>query len=685
MIRIDEIYNNTFWPFIKQYIPSTRMLYFDPNEADSLAVYKSNRLEFNYIFFHDRNTIESNIHTGLFDTIINKNLDCLNNSCVTGRNTTLEEFLKGPKLIRPHYRVIITSEQNSVHLEQVKEKYGWTSYYYFHHGWVALDHYRGHNRNFNIIDPEYRIVSATDPIVHTVNELVTTGQRHFLTTKTFEPICTQLPFVLKSTAGSLKYLRSYGFQTFSSLWDESYDDEVDDLERQNKIDALVAQLNILSAEEKQAMFDAALPIIKHNHNHFYNGNFEKILWTEFKGMLDTLAQDLNPIRINFCYDTIINGRGYPNLAKWKAEPYTKEWREFDAHWPRTVPLRLTMYLDYAGISYGTYTVNDAPDGSWYPIAIGWFDFDCDYVSMLSETTKERVRKKEIKLLFYYHEGDNPMRIRSRIGKLCWANNLPSSCFKFVSANSAANSIDECLYFQEHELFFRYVNRKQQPTQATPTYTFTMLNRTHKWWRASCVVDLLKNGVLKDSLWSYDTTCDIGEDPRNNPIELESEPGWRKDVEKFVANGPYPCDELSSTQQNDHHWVNEELYRKSFFHIITETHFDADQSGGTFITEKTWKCIKYGQPFVIVGPVGTLKALRESGYKVFDNVLDNSYDTIENNTKRWAAIRNLLISIQQQGPELYKQCLADVEWNQKIFADRQIPPVNNLLEKLTWQT
>ena len=59
--------------------------------------------------------------------------------------------------------------------------------------------------------------------VHVVTETVFDGKRNHLTEKTFKPICLRMPFVLLSTAHSLQYLRSYGFKTFSSLWDESYD------------------------------------------------------------------------------------------------------------------------------------------------------------------------------------------------------------------------------------------------------------------------------------------------------------------------------------------------------------------------------------------------------------------------------------------------------------------------------
>jgi hypothetical protein len=102
-----------------------------------------------------------------------------------------------------------------------------------------------------------------------------------------------MPFVLASTAGSLEYLRDYGFKTFDTLWDESYDLELDDQWRMYKIAQVLKNLDDMSNQQRQELFERAIPIVKHNYDHFYGGGFEKILWTELDNMLTGLAEDLN--------------------------------------------------------------------------------------------------------------------------------------------------------------------------------------------------------------------------------------------------------------------------------------------------------------------------------------------------------------------------------------------------------
>ena len=129
---------------------------------------------------------------------------------------------------------------------------------------------------------------CADSLLYLVTETVATGRRQHLTEKTFKPIALKMPFVIVGTQGSLKYLRSYGFKTFSDLWDESYDDEIDDDLRIAKIATTLKDIDELPRQCKQKLFAQAHDVCEHNYQHFYNGGFEKILWAELTGMLDEL-------------------------------------------------------------------------------------------------------------------------------------------------------------------------------------------------------------------------------------------------------------------------------------------------------------------------------------------------------------------------------------------------------------
>ena len=128
---------------------------------------------------------------------------------------------------------------------------------------------------------------SAESLLYLVTETVATGRRYHLTEKTFKPIALGMPFVIVGTRGSLEYLRSYGFRTFDSIWDESYDLAEDDV-RIERIASLLRSLDELPAAAKQELFESAHEVIEHNWNHFYNGGFEAVLWAELKDMLNDI-------------------------------------------------------------------------------------------------------------------------------------------------------------------------------------------------------------------------------------------------------------------------------------------------------------------------------------------------------------------------------------------------------------
>lgn len=126
---------------------------------------------------------------------------------------------------------------------------------------------------------------SAECLLYLVTETVATGSRLHLTEKIFKPICLRMPFIVVGTCGSLDYLRSYGFQTFATLWDESYDTVQDDDDRIAAIAVVLADLDSKSLEQKQQLSAAAAAIVEHNYHHFYSGAFEDILWQELQSML----------------------------------------------------------------------------------------------------------------------------------------------------------------------------------------------------------------------------------------------------------------------------------------------------------------------------------------------------------------------------------------------------------------
>ena len=355
-------------------MPHTRVFYHDPfGRSDPESVHDTalKTTDKNFIYFYDQEPMIVDLHQSTFDEIDKR----------TNYNFEHPDW-------RLHYKipgVIVVSETNSDNIDYICKQRNLQPFYYFFHGWAALDWYRGYDKTF-LITPwterkiqktffsanriigglrQHRVLmlyhfarlglmdnwisaSAVCPVedtpiveiamhyrdqypdiadvtgqldlprlfpeediprmssclldqfgpcaeslVYHVTETVYTGRRLHLTEKSFKPIALGMPFILTATAGSLAYLRSYGFKTFSEFWDESYDLETNDFVRAEKVAAVLKQLDDLSEQQQQDLFQACWPVIEHNWNWFYHGGFESVLWAELTSMLESIQTNLS--------------------------------------------------------------------------------------------------------------------------------------------------------------------------------------------------------------------------------------------------------------------------------------------------------------------------------------------------------------------------------------------------------
>jgi hypothetical protein len=138
---------------------------------------------------------------------------------------------------------------------------------------------------------------------HIVTETVFYYNKLHLTEKIFKPIVSKQPFMLLAAPGNLAYLRSYGFKTFDSVIDESYDTIQDnDL----RTEAVVKQLHWycnLTPGEKTGVIQQLAPIIDYNFHHFY-GEFRHIIARELLDNTKTLFQKIGYDDIHINYDSI---------------------------------------------------------------------------------------------------------------------------------------------------------------------------------------------------------------------------------------------------------------------------------------------------------------------------------------------------------------------------------------------
>jgi hypothetical protein len=128
--------------------------------------------------------------------------------------------------------------------------------------------------------------------IEVVLETLFDDQRLQLTEKVLRPIACGQPFMLAATHGSLEYLRSYGFETFSPWIDETYDTIENPVDRLEAIVQEMRRIASLGADEKTSMYAGIREIAARNKQLFFSAQWQQSIIDEFKRNFDQAYDQL---------------------------------------------------------------------------------------------------------------------------------------------------------------------------------------------------------------------------------------------------------------------------------------------------------------------------------------------------------------------------------------------------------
>ncbi len=161
----------------------------------------------------------------------------------------------------------------------------WNTKINFADYFVSNDHPSTSSANFDLQD-----YATTD--IEVVLETLFDDSRIQLTEKILRPIACEQPFILASTAGSLEYLKNYGFRTYDTVWDETYDKLTDPYQRLESIVKTMQDIAAWDAPTKIAKLAQAQEIASYNKKHFFSQEFFDFIRQE---LFENLEQALTRV------------------------------------------------------------------------------------------------------------------------------------------------------------------------------------------------------------------------------------------------------------------------------------------------------------------------------------------------------------------------------------------------------
>ena len=227
----------------------------------------------------------------------------------------------------------------------------------------------------------------------------------------------------------------------------------------------------------------------------------------------------------------------------------------------------------------------------------------------------------------------------------------------------------------------YDSNREQGTRADEIYSklhkpynFLFLNGRTRPHRKYMIEKMRDAGLLDHALWTnLDTTPVYHHTYQTALLERPSEikllPA-EYEVEQFQSGiknqyqHAFVKHELFDNQWGDV-YVRAEPYIDTYFSLVSETVFDYAYS---LRSEKIYKPINMGHPFIAVANRGFYRDLHRAGYQTFGHLIDESFDTIDNNQDRLDRIAQVVEDLCESDlAEFLVAAQAVTKYNQQHLA------------------
>jgi hypothetical protein len=277
---------------------------------------------------------------------------------------------------------------------------------------------------------------------------------------------------------------------------------------------------------------------------------------------------------------------------------------------------------------------------------------------------------------FYHPSDNPKKLVASM-HLRSCIDVPLGVYdQVLLCHSEKNSSQLELYQQNgfvgvyywsHALiardWYRFANidHNLTPNFENITHDFLIYNRA---WTGTREYRLTLAEILADN--NLISCCKMAFSESDSQILYTQHVFSNPDlaISRSDLHQLYPANTHDANASADY---NSEDYASCAVEVVLETLFDDCRH---HLTEKTLRPIACGRPFILAATPGSLQYLKQYGFKTFDGLIDETYDTIVNPRKRLEAIAQEMKRISCLDPDekrsLWTELYKIVDYNKKLF-------------------
>ena len=217
-----------------------------------------------------------------------------------------------------------------------------------------------------------------------------------------------------------------------------------------------------------------------------------------------------------------------------------------------------------------------------------------------------------------------------------------------------------LWYYDMKNLYKWSENKNNFIQSRK-FDLGCLNGTPRPHRVANYYRLMKKSYKDQMSISFHNTPDKNLSRQDDVILLDEELNYWNSVRNSLPQWPrLVSDSMVLPQLSD-----------SYLHLVTET----TVLPGVFITEKTWKPVAAGVPFLMFGNPGTISFLKTLGVDTYDDVIDHAfYDNEPDWRIRLTKIHTVLDNLIDYGAEkIYQHLFVRTQNNTHKFRNGDFDP------------
>ena len=213
-------------------------------------------------------------------------------------------------------------------------------------------------------------------------------------------------------------------------------------------------------------------------------------------------------------------------------------------------------------------------------------------------------------------------------------------------------------------WFRYAEHDPALCNRAPQKDFLIYNRAWsgtREYRLKFAELLIHNQLTDHCVMGFN--CEDNGDYRQHQFQNTRLQIQCQNLEEYFFYNDSP-----STASADYNSID---YQSTQLEIVLETLFDDDRIQ---LTEKILRPIACGHPFMLLSTVGSLEYLQQYGFKTFANLIDETYDTIQDPLLRLQAVVAEMKRISNlpsdEKEKLYSELRTIADYNRKLFFSKE---------------